>query len=397
LEGKFASTEVVLDGLARPLLPAAEKSLKVRVGFGLDELSALSSGWTSLMQQCANRRFHHLFSWHASQLKYLERRHGSVCFFSFHRYGALVAIVPLRLAWRRVMGIPLRVWELPYYSHVPLCDLVLADKEQAPDLLAALVGALDRVDPDWDALCFPRLLNDSNALAAIRSGPLPRAIVVSTGRSMYFDCRSVEAALRNASGDFKRNLRRQRKKLDGLGRVELVVADEPGSLAEAFQEFMRLEACGWKGNAGSAIRLQPHLVNFYQEFLQPAAADARCVITLLQLGNRAIAAQFGIVSGRTLNLLKIAYDEAFSPMAPGSLLLHESLKYCCDSPDIDQLSLVTGPAWAADRWNPEAETVWDAYLFNSSICGFGCYIAKRMKLAWNAAKDSRSNPRHHGK
>jgi len=386
LEGKLTSTEVLLDGLPRPLLPAEDKTLEVRIGFGLDELGMLAGGWTALTQQRANGRFHHLLSWQASHLKHLERRHASVCFFSFYRHGALVAIVPLRLTWRRVMGLPLRLWELPYHSHVPLCDVVLADREQASEVFAALVRTLNTIDADWDAVCFPRLLEDSNALGAVRSERLPRSVTIRTGRSMYFPCRSLETALQNASGDFKRNLRRQRKKLDQQGHVAITIAEDPLALDAAFADFLRLEASGWKGNAGSAIRLQPHLVNFYRELLQPLAADARCIIARLSLNGSAIAAQFGLLAGRTLYLLKIAYDETFSPMAPGSQLLHEVLRYCCDSPEIDQLSLVTGPAWAANRWNPDAMPVWDAYVFNASLSGLGCYLAKRVKLAWERQK-----------
>ncbi len=155
------------------------------------------------------------------------------------------------------------------------------------------------------------------------------------------------------------------------------------ALDQAFAAFLRLEASGWKGGGGrgSAIMLHPNLILFYQDLMKQFAADKRCLICLLKLDDKVIAAQFCVIAGRTLYLLKTAYDEAFGKIAPGSQLLHETLKYCCASKSLARLSLVTGPVWAASRWNPGVRDVWKAYVFNSTLVGLSACAAVWLRHA----------------
>jgi hypothetical protein len=205
---------------------------------------------------------------------------------------------------------------------------------------------------------------------------------------MYFSCADMESAMRNNSGQFKRNLRRQRKRLECLGHLEVSLVQDGAALEQAFQSFLDVEASGWKGGAGrgSAIRLSPHLVEFYRELMSHFSADRRCLISLLKLNDRVIAAQFCLLAGSTLYLLKIAYDEAYKADAPGNQLLFAVLEHCCRSPDITTLSLVTGPSWAVGRWNPEAQDLWSTHLFNDSLLGLVAYGAARLRAALAIAR-----------
>ena len=46
------------------------------------------------------------------------------------------------------------------------------------------------------------------------------------------------------------------------------------------------------------------------------------------------------------------------------------------------LSLVTAPAWAVGRWNPEIQDVWEAYVFRASLRGFGGLAMRRLKTCF---------------
>ena len=391
MHGAAIEKNVLHDGVAWLPAPAAN-AIEVRIGHGINALLALQHDWTAIAVTRPDIRFHHSYGWYLSYLRNLEQDESSVHFFSFFRDGRPIAIFPLRRIRRRVVaGINLWLWELPRHPHMNLCDCIIALHENNDVLMHLLVATLvRRKDMPWDALHLPNLLEDAFALGVLCSGVLPRTLLARIGRSMYFPCDDLTSALCNTTGKFKRNLRRQRKKLDQRGRVELSLVQDCAALDEAFVAFMQLEASGWKGKRGrgSAIMLRPNLERFYQDLMENFAADERCLISLLKLDGHVIAAQFCVIAGTTLYLLKIAYDETFSAMAPGNQLLHDLLRHCCDSQLITSVSLVTVPAWAVGRWNPDAHDVWSAYVFNSSLRGIAAYAAESLRSAFTVAAKS---------
>jgi CelD/BcsL family acetyltransferase involved in cellulose biosynthesis len=252
----------------------------------------------------------------------------------------------------------------------------------ATALLGRLLEALDRAPfKPWNALHFANLLDDSRLLRSRKPKSLCWVSITKTGQSMYFQCADMATALAQCSKQFKRNLRRQAKKLAALGNVTLHLARLDSELDAAYGEFLRLEAAGWKGHDGkaSAIALHPRLLGFYGELQTRFAARGDCLIALLKLDDRAIAAQFCLLAAGTLYIQKICYDEAYRAEAPGNQLMHRLLEHCCSEPDIEQLSLVTAPDWAVGRWNPISHDVCEAYVFKPGLRVFGALALRRFK------------------
>lgn len=335
----------------------------------MSELLALEGHWRDLTAKLPQTRFIHTFDWQRAYLGHLESNPEATCYVSFFHNARAIAIFPLRRVRRVVGRVPLRLWELPTHAHMGLCDALISPEWNTTDLIHQLIRALDlQSEYPWDALHLPRLLDDAVAVRALRGDPPPGTRLDQSGTSMYFRCPDMHTALVNCSNRFKRNLRRQRNKLAKRGALTLTLAREGVELDAAFAEFLSLEASGWKGPQGkaSAIGLHSHLIGFYGELKNRFAASGACLVPLLKLDGVTIAAQFCLLSGNTLYIQKIAYDETWRAVAPGFQLLREVLEYCCTHPKIDELSLVTGPAWAAERWNPERHAVWDAYFFNTS-------------------------------
>jgi CelD/BcsL family acetyltransferase involved in cellulose biosynthesis len=374
--GMAAASSVPVSGMRNANL------IEERVGHGLAELLSLEDHWRALAMNSVRHRFIHTFEWQLAYLKHLESHPDSTYYFSFFSNGRAVAIFPLRRVRRSVGHISHWLWELPTHPHLILSEPLIAPEWADSDLIQRLIKALDRCpNLRWDALHLPNLLEDSLAIRVLQTNSLPRTHLEETGQSMFFPCGDLNQAVANCSGPFKRNLRRQAKRLAQQGAVSFCLVGQGAELDAAFADFLRLEASGWKGGKGkgSAISLHAHLLGFYGELKERFSRCGGCLISLLKLNGVAIAAQFCLFVDGIVYVQKIAYDEAWHTEAPGNQLLHRMLEYCCAEPSIRQLSLVTAPSWAFGRWNPGQLKVWEAYVFRASPRGLGGLVMRRFK------------------
>jgi len=368
----------------------AAQALEVRVGRGTPELLALEKHWRALAASLSKPALIHDFDWQWSYLDHLSSDPESIVYISFFANDQAVAIFPLSRVRRSVGRLRLWLWELPKHPHLVLGDMLVAQEWSRSDLIRRLLQTLDeRLDLPWDGLHFHNMLEDSMARHLLLSESPALVHLEKTGQSMYFQCGNLETALANCSKRFKQNLRRQSRKLAQQGTVSLTLARQGTELDAAFTEFLRLESSGWKGRNGkaSAIACHPRLLGFYRELKDRFAANNACLIALQKLNGIAIAAQLCFLSGSTLYIQKIAYDEAWKAEAPGNQLLLKVLEHACDNPAISHVSLITGPAWAVGRWNPESCEVWEAYVFKNNLRGLGALTMRRIKTRlWEPGK-----------
>jgi CelD/BcsL family acetyltransferase involved in cellulose biosynthesis len=182
----------------------------------------------------------------------------------------------------------------------------------------------------WDVLLLRDVPRDGPTSTLLEA--LARADGHATGR--WESMRSPRVALgggpaeERTSAKFRANLRRRARRLHELGAVAVRRVDGGPGVDEAVDEFLRLEASGWKGERGTAIALDPALVGFYRRVARDAAARGTLALRALTLDGRAVAFHFGLVQGGVYHLPKTAYDEALGNVSPGHLLQREVLAEC---------------------------------------------------------------------
>lgn len=197
------------------------------------------------------------------------------------------------------------------------------------DLLAASPAALACLCEGLVGLHRPlrleRLPAGSATPAALRAalGPRGRTIVRASESwpALTLDERWAELGGGLSSrrrGDLRRAMRRAQA--EGDVRTRLLrpgPRDVPALLDEAFA----VEARSWKGREGTALVDQPERAAFLRAFAESAAARGELCVSFLDVGDRTAAMQVAAEWRRSLWLLKIGYDEAFSRCSPGLLLL----------------------------------------------------------------------------
>lgn len=128
-----------------------------------------------------------------------------------------------------------------------------------------------------------------------------------------------DAYRRGLSKGFLDDLERTQRFLQARGRVSVEVSCGDG-LDQLLAEGFEVEASGWKGARGTAIRSRPEVLRFYTEVARWAAARGWLRLAFLRLDGRALAFDLCIEHAGVHSLLKTGYDPSFRALGPGKLL-----------------------------------------------------------------------------
>ena len=358
------------------------KDLQAQIFRGKEGLQALEARWRTLQENLPDLRFIHYYGWYKSRLENIEPNPESVVFVLASEAERPIAIFPLQHVVIRRFGLSLRTWEIYWPGDMGICDFIFARTFANSQMMKWLVASLNqRKELAWDTLRLQDTMVDSCALYSLRLARIPLFLSTLHHHSKYIRCDAdYETVMGRLSGNFRKNVRRQTKKIAGLGDVEYQFVSNSQQLEEAFKHFLHAEATSWKGDSGtgSAIQLYEDKVGFYHGLMREFSMYSACSINLIIVGGRCIASQFCLTIGDTLYLLKIGYSEEYRALGPGNVLLNELIQRCCMNSKIQKISFITSANWN-DNWVPEVLDVYESYIFNYTFSGIAAYLFEKIK------------------
>ena len=289
------------------------------------------------------------------------------------------------------------------YPFAPL-GVPLVDRDDSEGIIAAWLGGLAN-DAEKPALLLLPYLPDQGAFvkaldavltqnrqASAAFDPHERALAdPGADRAGYIE-RAVSAGRR-------KELRRQRRRLEELSPVSFAQASSPDDIGAALKDFLVLEASGWKGAAGTAIVNDPAVRAFVENAVIGLAAEGHARIDRMLLNGRAIATTITLQSGDTAWCWKIAYSEGVARFSPGVQLVCELTGRLMTEPGVARVDSCA----AADH--PMIDHIWHERLALSdrlialrpSVMPFAlaCQMERLRRGAIVAAKQVRSRLRGH--
>ncbi len=173
----------------------------------------------------------------------------------------------------------------------------------------------------------------------VEDGPMHRGLIeaaASLGRPCPTVHRSRRALLQSdlsPKAYYEQAVRKKKRKEIGrlssrLRELGHVATTRAGSAEEAnryCEEFLALEAAGWKGRAGSALASDQAKKNFFREAVAGAQAVGRLEFLRLAVNDRAIAMLVNFFTPPGGFTFKIAFDEAYARFSPGVLIQIDNL------------------------------------------------------------------------
>jgi len=154
----------------------------------------------------------------------------------------------------------------------------------------------------------------------------PWGVVVRKERALLSSDLDSEAYLANALPARKRkDLNRRFRRLEELGEIEFRWETGSDGLTRWIDDFLALEAAGWKGEAGSGLACHAATEALFRESLTGAGKQGRLVRLSLRLDGRPIAMLSTFLTPPGAFGFKTAFDEDYSRFSPGFLLEREFL------------------------------------------------------------------------
>lgn len=229
-----------------------------------------------------------------------------------------------------------RAWANPFG---PL-GTPLVDAEGAAETLDNLLEALGN-----PAVKLPSVLVLPDVRLNGRFAQLIRAVAVSRDlpvtvtdrmqRPMLESDEPAETYLKDAiSPHHYREMRRQWRQLAAQGPLEYAVARQPEEVRLKMEEFLALEAKGWKGRKRTALINDRYRAAFAREAITNLAEIDAVRIHTVESEGKAIASLIVFLMAGEAYTWKTAYDENFHRYSPGKLLMVKLTEWHLDDANI---------------------------------------------------------------
>ncbi|MDR3686530.1 MAG: GNAT family N-acetyltransferase [Coriobacteriia bacterium] len=346
---------------------------------GRDGFISVEADWRRLYSEMPNPSMWHSFEANRAYLEHLCPSPEQFRCLALDDGTRVRAILPLEERIDRALGIPLRVWGLPCGEWWRISDAIGPD-DDARELLLAEVLAHLRRDPHRPSLLVLGRLPESSGLWDAAGQLGPRDVFTFPDGAVYLiRTDSFEGLMGRLSSAGRKKLRVAEQHFESLPGARYVSCKEPAELAEEFDHFLDVEASGWKGEQGTAVKSNPELEAFYRAMTQSMVEDGWCEIHSLHAEGRCIASEFCVFTGGQCDAPKAGYDEAYSRIMPGKLVLNLGLKACCEDPRIKYANEMSDAEWL-DLWHPESDGLRVDYIALRPVSGMALLAGLRLRF-----------------
>jgi CelD/BcsL family acetyltransferase involved in cellulose biosynthesis len=369
-------------------IPGAKLSVRVQRG-GRELVEQIAGEWRRLCDESGDEEVFYRPEWAQAYLQAFEPK-AEVVILSAWSGERLRGILPLVRRRAVMSGLPTVQLTLPANVHSLRASLTVCPGEEGAAVLNALWQAARNL-PHWDVLDVANVVEGSALyrLVALAQADGYRTARKRTSQTLYLpiavssDASPVSSISKKSGAQppwlagtrpkFRSHLRRAKRQLEEQGTLQ--VRNYSAADPEALEKFYALEASGWKGAEGTAIKCHPATRQFYDAVAQAAARDGYLSLDFLELNGKPIAGHFGFNLRGRYFLAKAGYDEAFRRHGPGQLLVNEILSQTRER-GLREFDFVGPATWDESRWASARRTNYRVFIFRKSFYGALLYAAR---------------------
>jgi CelD/BcsL family acetyltransferase involved in cellulose biosynthesis len=323
----------------------------------VDLLAVPQAAWADLAARAVEPNAFYHPAWASAVARHAEGKSGACALLAWNGPARtkLIGFLPVISAWRALrLPIPVLVaWQ----AYAPLTTPLL-DRDETEAAARALMAAA--ADAGAFALLLPALAGTGPAAGALRA-----AIAEFKSKTCSFNAheracldatQDGDAAVQTLGAKKVKELRRQRNRLADSGDVKFEVTNSGADASAALDEFLKLEAAGWKGARGTALAAREGDAAFVREAVLALVEAGAAEVATLASGDNVVAAGVMLRHQRRGFFFKIAYDETAAKTSPGVQLTLDLTRHMCADAGIDDVDST------AASGHPMIDHVWHSRL-----------------------------------
>jgi len=294
----------------------------------------------------------------------LCRDEGELTVFAVRRGGRLVGVAPLARS-----GGAVRKWTAP--SHAEVGRVVFAMTEDPAAILVAVFESLRR--HGCDVIEIPTVTTESPLYAGLRTAAEAAGFTFVEDLTCMVPYKSMiggwDAFWKTINGDTRRKFGQQERRLQKLGSLDYAVWHGGEGLGGLLDECFEIEASGYKGERGTAIKFREAEGRFWRQFTADAAAAGLLWIYTLRLDGRLISYEISIKCGGVLYAMKHGTDVRVEAQAPGNALHLNIFKQEVAAGDCHTFDFAGELSEWKRRWSKDAWSMMGIRLFAPNAKG----------------------------
>ena len=219
-------------------------------------------------------------------------------------------------------GLPLPVWRIWYHIHSYVCTPLLRAGHERHALrrflaLADMRGVASVEFPMFDVGSAFNIALEEVTVRQTR-------FVTETDRHerafISSDLAEEEYLATHIRKKKRKEFNRLWNRLSELGELNFSVDNGP-DVEGWLKRFLALEAAGWKGKRGTALKVDLDQRAYFEKICRGAQREGKLHCTELSLDGKPLAMLTSFRAGRGLYTFKIAFDEEYARYSPGVLLM----------------------------------------------------------------------------
>lgn len=351
--------------------------LRVEVVNTVAGLEKYADAWNSLAESAPQPR---LMDSHACVASFVEHclkpEQDFRCFLAFDG-SELAGVLPLIVIPYRMLGFR-RPKLCPPHSWIGFC--LKPGCENA--VIQCILDAVSREFPNRFRLEIKRISPTSQVVTVLKNGITGNTCFIGTDahNSYIKTVGDFEAYKSTLKKNFRMRLHRSQNKLARLPNVTVDVITDDVVSEEHLKRFMDLEASGWKGRSGIAIKSSPVNTALHKTLVHRLARQGWLEWHWLKTDGKVIAGLLMLKVSGIQRAHKIAYDEDYRAYSPGTMLLFKAIERAFSSSEINEINFLGDAKWLGN-WQFEKRVHYMAALFPrrplSLLCGYSLKVIGR--------------------
>jgi hypothetical protein len=159
-------------------------------------------------------------------------------------------------------------------------------------------------------------------------------------------------------------------------------------MAQAVEDYGRLESAGWKAAGGTAVSPDNAQGRFYRTMLEAFCRAGRGRVYRYWFGERVVAIDLCIEGGGALVILKTTYDESIKTISPASLMRQEAFRSLFDERRLTRIEFYGRLMEWHTRWTNDVRTMYHVNYFRWPFLQRVKRLAMRVRMKRERSADA---------